>query len=272
MDLSTITSLRVARTREDLAGLGRTVVPLAGGTWLYSEPQDHLTGLLDLTGLGWAPLVADADGLEVGATCTLAELAARCRLPAPDGSAWPALGLGEQCCHALLGSWKVWGEATVGGNLALALPAGPMVALLAAWEGTCEVWGPGGAERTSSVVDLVTGDARTTLAPGEVLRRVRVPASALACRTALRRTSLAAQGRSAAVVIGRREATGGLVLTVTAAVPRPRQLRFDGLPDAAELAGAVAGLGPWFDDVHGDPAWRAHVTGVLAEQVREELA
>ena len=30
---------------------------LAGGTWLFSEPQPHLRRLLDLTAVGWEPLV-----------------------------------------------------------------------------------------------------------------------------------------------------------------------------------------------------------------------
>jgi len=29
---------------------------LAGGTWLFSEPQPHLRRLIDLQGLGWQPL------------------------------------------------------------------------------------------------------------------------------------------------------------------------------------------------------------------------
>ena len=28
----------------------------------------------------------------------------------------------------------------------------------------------------------------------------------------------------------------------------------------------------WFDDVHGTPAWRRHMTGRLALEVRETLA
>src|SRR5437763_1889176 len=48
MDLPGLTDVRVARSRADLV-LSGTVAPLGGGTWLYSEPQPHLTGLVDLT-------------------------------------------------------------------------------------------------------------------------------------------------------------------------------------------------------------------------------
>lgn len=269
MDLSTVTTLRAARSRADLAGLGGSSAPLAGGTWLFSEPQDHLTELVDLTTLGWAPLVVTDAGLELAATATLARVAGLAEELA--GRGWPGLALARPCCDSLLGSWKVWGEATVGGNLALAFPAGPMISLLTAWEATCEVWAPDGTERSTAVPELVTGSGTTSLAPGEVLRRVRVDAAVLACPSAFRRTSLAALGRAAAVVTGRRTPAGGLVLAVTAATPRPVVLRFAALPSAGELTAALAGIRDWHDDVHGDPAWRAHVTGVLAAEVRDEL-
>jgi hypothetical protein len=39
------------------------------------------------------------------------------------------------------------------------------------------------------------------------------------------------------------------------------------------LAAAIEAAVPaWYDDVHGLPAWRRHVTLLLAEQVRTELA
>jgi hypothetical protein len=38
---------------------------LAGGTWLFSEPQPHLRRLLDLQGLSWEPLVVSEQGLQI---------------------------------------------------------------------------------------------------------------------------------------------------------------------------------------------------------------
>ena len=49
VDLPDLTEVRIARERADLR-MRPTEAPLAGGTWLYSEPQDGLTGLVDLTG------------------------------------------------------------------------------------------------------------------------------------------------------------------------------------------------------------------------------
>jgi CO/xanthine dehydrogenase FAD-binding subunit len=240
---------------------------LAGGTFLFSEPQPNLTRLLDLRAFGWPPLRVSRDGLEIGATCTLAELA---RMRAPQWRAAPLIG---QCCAALLGSFKVWNAATVGGNLCLALPAGPMISLTSALDGMCTIWGPDGAARTVRVTDFVTGAGQTVLQPGELLRSVHLPAHALDGLTAFRQLSLSPLGRSAAVVIGRRSADGTLVLTVTAATPRPVQLRFAAPPAREELQASLAAAAPpYYDDVHGSPTWREAITGHLALEVLEELA
>ncbi len=162
--------------------------------------------------------------------------------------------------------------ATVGGNICLALPAGPMTSLAAALDGTATIWSADGARRQVPVADFVTGPGRTVLRPGELLRSVFVTAAALRCRTAFRRASLTPAGRSAVVVIGRRSADGAAVLTVTAATPRPVQLRFAALPAPQEAAAAVAAAIPaYHDDVHGAPAWRAAMTRRLAAEVTAEL-
>jgi hypothetical protein len=279
MDLPGITEVADARSATWRAGDAW----LAGGTWLFSEPQPDTTRLLDLRAFGWPSLQASAGGLEIAATCTLAELA---RLEAPQ---WAAAPLLRQCCHALLGSFKVWNEATVGGNLCLALPAGPMISLTAALDGVCTIWGPDRAPRRVPVADFVTGPGRCALAPGELLRSVHLPAAALAGRTAFRQLSLSDLGRSAAVVIGRRSPphvwppdalSSGLrrpgpdvVITLTASTTRPVQLRFAGRPAPGDLLAAIDAARPrWHDDVHGTPAWRAAITRELALEVLAELA
>ena len=267
MDLNTVTALHRPADRAELAAcLGPRAAPLAGGTWLFSEPQPELDTLVDLTGLGWPALTVTDRGLEIAATCTLAELAG---FAAP--AEWPAAALFRDCCAALAGSFKIWHTATVGGNICLALPAGPMTSLVAALDGVAVLWTPEGGPRRVPVVEFVLGNRRTALRPGEVLRAVELPAVALAARTAFRRAALATEGRSGAVVIGRRDVAGGFVLTVTASVERPHRLVFRTVPDSAELVAALAGIERWFDDPHGAPDWRRAVTGLLAEQVRAEL-
>ena len=177
-----------------------------------------------------------------------------------------------------MASFKVWNMSTVGGNLCTSLPAGPMISLCAALDGVATVLGPGGASRTVPVADFVTGDGRNCLAPGELLRSIHLPASALASRVAFRRLSLSNLGRSGVLLIGRLDADGGLVLTVTAATKRPVQLRFAAppAPDAAGSPGraldAAIPDGLYHDDIHGLPAWRRDMTYRLAEEIRAELA
>jgi len=246
---------------------------LAGGTWLFSEPQPHLRRLLDLTALGWPPLVEDATGLSVAGTATIAELQAW-----GEASSAPAAPLVGSCCDAFLAGWKIQAVATVGGNIAHALPAAPMVSLAAALDGVATLWGSGGGVRAVPVGELVTGDGTTGLEPGELLRAVHLPAASLAARTALRRHSLTPLGRSGSLVVGRRDAGGALVVTVTAATRRPVQLRWPSGADAgggAEVAAALDAAVPaglWHDDVHGHPAWRRAMALAATAEVVEELA
>lgn len=269
MDLNTVTELHRPTGRADLTArlVDGATAPLAGGTWLFSQPQPLLRALVDLTGLAWTPIVEDVDGVEIAATATLAELA---RHPAP--ARWPAWALVRPCCEALAGSFKIWHTATVGGNVCLGLPAGSMTSLAVALDGTALIWTPDGDERRVPVADLVTGERRTALAPGEVLRAVRLPASALAGRAAFRRAALAVQGRSGSVVTGRRDRNGRFTLGVTAATERPYRFRFDRVPGPLELRAALSSVPRWYDDPHGSPDWRRAVTELLAEEIRAELA
>lgn len=269
MDLNRIGDLIAPRHRTSLPPPAEGDAWLAGGTWLFSEPQPDLRRLIDLGGLGWDAHTRDEDGLRLSATCTIAELD---RLDLPG--AWTAAPLIGQCCRALLGSFKIWSQATVGGNLCLALPAGPIIALATALEATVTIWLPDGGERTVPALDFVVGPQQTVLRPGELLRSVAMPAAALRRRTAFRRISLSPNGRSGALLIGTIDASGGFALTVTASVRRPVRLAFPSPPGRRALADALAASIPdalYYDDVHGAPDWRRHVTGLLAEEIRAEL-
>ncbi|WP_285723933.1 FAD binding domain-containing protein [Psychromicrobium xiongbiense] len=266
MDLNRVTTLRQPRSRSELT-LSEGEALLAGGSWLFSEPQPKVTGLVDLLALGWPPVEPLDEGLRLAATCTLAELAA---LPAAID--WKAHPLFKQCCSALLGSFKVWNVATMGGNLCLALPAGPMAALVSALDATAVIWTPDGGERELPAAELVTGVGRTALAPGEVLRAIDIPVHALRSRTAYRKISLRPVGRSAALVIGRLGEDNSFTLTVTAATRRPHHFTFDGLPGESAVLDAVDGIDDWYDDPHGAPDWRRAMTLQLSAEVRNELA
>ncbi|WP_030245792.1 FAD binding domain-containing protein [Streptomyces sp. NRRL S-350] len=268
MDLNTVVELRDARSR----GTWRPGDAwLGGGTYLFSEPQPHIRRLIDLSRMGWEPVrMTPAGDLEIAATCTIAQLSCFARR-----ADWPAAPLFEQCCRAFLASWKVWNMATVGGNLCNGLPAGPMISLTAALDGACTLLSQTGEVRRVPVKDFVIGAGVKDLRPGELLRSVTLPGRALESRTAFRQASLYGLGRSGALLIGVRDPIDGeLALTVTASTVRPIRLRFAVPPTAEAVREAVEyGIGAheYFDDIHGLPAWRRHMTFRFAEEIRREL-
>lgn len=260
---------------------------LAGGTVLFSYGStafgpEPLRRLLDLGSAGWPAITVTDAAIELAATCTVADLyalpdtlAGALQDAAPQAARdWPGLDLIRPCCDSFVASFKVWNMSTVGGNLCTSLPAGPMISLCAGLDGTATVLSPDGSSRELPVADFITGDGQNALAPGELLRSVSLPASALSSRVAFRRLSLSNLGRSGVLLIGTLDGGGQLTLTVTAATKRPVQLRFGSLPDAADLASALDGAIPdslYHDDIHGLPAWRRDMTYRLAEEIRDEL-
>jgi CO/xanthine dehydrogenase FAD-binding subunit len=271
MNLNTVTALCRPRSADEIAEWTNGYAWLAGGTWLFSEPQPSIDTLIDLGHLGWPALEASPAGLEIGATCCIAEL-----YNFEAGKEWIAAPLIRECCNALLASFKIWNAATVGGNICMSLPAGAMISLVVALEGNCTLWPREGAPREVAAVEFVTGNRANVLRPGELLRKIFLPSSALRKRTALRRASLTKLGRSAALLIGTSDKQRrDLLLTITATTPRPVQLRFDGTPSAEALRQAIDGripAGGYFADVHGNAAYKRHLTYQFAEQIRAELA
>lgn len=269
---------------------------LAGGTVLFSYGTDIIRGrprrLLDLTGAGWPAVVWHPGGtgapggalpepaLELAATCLVAEAYALPDaedLPLPR-HLLPGLDLFRPCCDSFVASYKIWNVSTLGGNVATALPAGPMTSLLAGLDAVAELLGPGGSRREVPVVELVLGEARTDLRDGELIRSFRISLAALRQPSAFRRIALTERGRSAALLIGRRTGDHHVRVVVTASTRRPHviDLGGDGQPAAtpenwrAAVDAAVADEG-WHDDIHGSPAWRRAMTHRLGEEILAEL-
>ncbi|MFF9915456.1 FAD binding domain-containing protein [Streptomyces sp. NPDC013457] len=269
MDLNTVTELVRLPNERPGADWREGDAWLAGGTWLYSVEQPDLRRLVDLTALPWAPLVPGDTGLEIGATCTIRDLHAF----VPPGD-WAAGTLLATACEAFLSSFKIWNAATVGGNICLSLPAGPMITLAVALEARYELWAADGSVRTVDALDFVTGDHRNILAPGEILRRVHIPARALRKRAAHRRFTLTRLGRSTVFLIGTRTpGASDLMLTVTAGTTRPVRFAFDRMPDAQTMRRSVDAIPAdvWFADPNGTPDHRRHLTRHFAEEIRREL-
>ena len=272
MDITTVSSYRFATTRDDLA-LAPGEKILAGGTWLMSEPQPEVTGFVDITRMGWAPIELTDAGLRVAATCTIARFVAwsRGELETPVPAGWRAAAAIPDAANALLMSFKVWNTATVGGNVCQSFTAAAMVSLLAALDGEAVIWTPDGGERRQPVAEFITGQAKNTLQPGEVLRALDVPAAAMLTRVSLHKMALAELGRSGIVVSGRRGDDGSTVIAVTASTLAPHVFRYPGVPDAAQLRADVTSPTDFFTDALGEADWRRAVTAVLAERVVADL-
>ena len=271
MDLNTVETTSTPTRRDELWPLGPGDSILAGGTWLFSEPQAATDTLIDLDALGWPALEQSSAGLDIAATCRIAELY---RFAAPAG--WRAAALIHDCCNAFLASFKIWNAATIGGNICMSLPAGPMISLTVALDAVYTLWPRNAPPREVKAVDFVTGNHANVLRPGELLRSIHVPASALSKRFAFRHASLTHLGRSAALLIGTQNAASDdLLITITAATPRPIQFRFKHPPSAMDLRRVIDERIPadgYFDDVHGSAAYKRHLTSYFAEQIRAELA
>jgi CO/xanthine dehydrogenase FAD-binding subunit len=270
MNLNTITEIKCPTSTQEIPAWREGYAWLAGGTWLFSTPQIATHTLIDLESLRWPALKADADGLEIAASCTIAELEKF--LPPPEWSAAPLLKL---CAHALLMSFKIYNAATIGGNIVMSLPAGAMISLTTALEGAYRLWPRDQIPRKVPAMKFITGNHTNVLRPGELLRSIHLPASALTKDFAFRRSSLTHLGRSAALVIGTKTKGGqDLTLTITASTPKPVQLYFDRMPSSDALHHAISAAipeGGWFDDVHGSAPYKQHLTHYYAEQIRAEL-
>ena len=201
MNLNTITEVKRPTSTDEIPEWRKGYAWLAGGTWLFSTPQIATHTLIDLETLRWPALKAQRPTVS------------RSPRPAPSPSSsnsrrrpnWTAAPLLKLCCHALLMSFKIYNAATVGGNICMSLPAGAMISL--AWRRSKAATRCGrgtGSRAKLAALDFVTGNHMNVLEPGELLRSIHLPASALEKRFAFRRNSLTHLGRSAALVVGTR--------------------------------------------------------------------
>ena len=145
------------------------VAILAGGTDLLFDLEEGRTTprrVVSLRRLPWRTLDWNGPTLTIGSTLPLRTLEldpdVRARVP------------GLYAAVRAVGSVALRHRATLGGNLGRSAPASDLIPMLLALDAEVELVGPAGV-RTVSVDRFVRGSRDTALAPGELIRAVRIP-------------------------------------------------------------------------------------------------
>ena len=276
MDLLNIeTYLRPAEL-EAVKGWEQGWTWLAGGTWLFSEPQPQLKVLVDMEPLGWSEIELvsipslnwegqEKTVLAIGATCPLKKL-----IQYPWQAEWAAVQGWKSAVAALAASVKVINLATVGGNLCLALSVGTLAPVMVVLGATYEIWNLSGQRRYVAAKAFQLGARRTVLQPGEVLRRVLIPRSHLTWRIDYQRLGVAASDPALAIVVGAYNPENAqLRFSIGASIPAPCLLSFTTIPTAAEIEALLESQLPlncFVDNARASAAYRQQMTRNLIER------
>ncbi|MGB5869153.1 MAG: xanthine dehydrogenase family protein subunit M [Albidovulum sp.] len=221
---------------------------------------------------GMRDITTEAGGYRIGAAVSGAELGDH----AAFVETWPGVAEGAQ----LIGSTQVQGRATMVGNLCNGSPAADSVPALVAAGAIARIIGPNGV-RECPVFEIPTGPGRTSLAKGEVITSLFLPARAgrssdaylrfiprtemdIAVAAAAVNLTLDAAGTvtAAQVALGAVAPTVQLVPDAAAAIIGTKLDA--GALDALATA-ASAACSP-IDDKRGTIEFRTKVAGVLAKR------
>ena len=247
---------------------------LAGGTDVLVQLRSDLVtpdDLIDVKQIaGTHDIIENADGSwTLGVAVSGAQMTEHAALCA----AWPGLVEGMD----LIGSTQVQGRATLVGNLCNGSPAADSVPGMMAAGVTVTVMGPSGA-RQVAVEDIPAGPGRTSLAKGEMITAVNIPARGQGGGDAYQRFIPRTEMDIAVVGVGVNLRLDGDVITearvALGAVAPTALMVADGaaaligstLDEAAKAklaAAAEAACNP-IDDKRGTIEFRTEVAGVLA--------
>ena len=266
--------LRPHRLDEALQALARPLSVLAGGTDFYparvgrSIDEDILdiTAIAELRGIS----VTDS-GWRLGATTTWSELVEADLPPLFDGLKQAAREVGGR---------QIQNAGTLAGNLCNASPAADGVPGLLALDAEVELAGRAGNRRVA-VSDFITGNRRTTLAPGELVVAIHVPRPADPARGAFvklgaRRYLVISIAMAAATLeieggkVSRARVAVGACSVVARRLPL-LEAALAGAPAGPRLGelvlpGHLSGLSP-IDDVRGSAGYRHEAALVLLRRL-----
>ncbi|MDY6901558.1 MAG: FAD binding domain-containing protein [Cyanobacteriota bacterium] len=281
MDLHNIDNYLLPTDINQVSNWGKDWSWLAGGTWLFSEPQPDIKTLVDIQSLGWdeiefinpsnPPLQAGLNNnlpfqgelLAIGATCPLIEL-----IQYPWLSEYIAVEGFRGAINALSASLKVVNIATVGGNICLALSVGTIAPIMVALDASYEIWNREGESRIVRAKDFQIGSRQTVLQSGELLRRVLIPVENLKWQVDYKRFGIAASDPALAIVVSAYNSVAKKMrLVIAASVSAPVLLEFEG--DSKTNFNYVSSLRNmnFIEDVRASAVYRREITQVLIKQL-----
>ncbi len=249
---------------------------LAGGTDLLVDLKagrvqaDHVISISRIDAL--RGLTTDDAGLSIGALTTANELmqcpAVRERLPAIIDATQD------------LAAPQIRNMATVGGNVASAIPSADLPPILIALDASAVLWSPGG-ERTVPLASFFAGPRRNICNNDELLKSVVVPfppadSGAAYARFSLRAANACAvAGVAAYVQIGDDNVVRDARVVLGAVAPTPRLVPqvsdvligqpLDDQRMIAAAAAAVAASDP-ISDIRGSADYRRQLVDVLTRR------
>lgn len=249
---------------------------LAGGTDVMVQLKAGMIEpalVVDIKSIpGIRKITEEAGGYRIGAAVAGAELGEHKALCA----AWPGVTEGAQ----LIGSKQVQGRCSMVGNLCNASPAGDAVPGLVAAGATVRIEGPNGA-RDAAVESIPVGPGKTSLAKGEIITSIHLPARAPRSSDAylrfIPRTEMDIAVASAAVnltldaqgtVTAAKVALGAVAATVLVVEAAAKAIIGTRLEDAAlaKLEAAASAAAKPISDKRGTVEFRTKVVGVLARR------
>ena len=263
---------------------GESARPLAGGTDIVVQMKENATRFAYpefLVGLSRVPELrgiefGESAGLRIGAGATMAEIAESPIIR--ERYAAIAEGAG------VVGSLQTMNMATIGGNLCNAAPSADTAPALLAFDAQAVIAGPSG-RRTIDLGEFFAGPGKTTLAPGELMAEVRVPAPAARTGSAYRRHTprkqmdIAVVGVAAVVTLGDGDRIERVRIALGAVAPTPVRAREAGASLTAQPAGdeaftraaeiAASECSP-ISDQRGTAEFRHHLVRVMTERMLRE--
>ncbi len=218
------------------------------------------------------------DGLRIGATATMAEIAESPLIR----ERYSALADGAE----IVGSIQTMNMATVGGNVCNAAPSADTAPPLLVHEAVAVVAGPQG-ERELPLEEFWLGPNQTALQPGELLRELRLPAppantgGVYVRRTPRKQMDIAVIGVAVLLTLGQCDRIERARIALGAVAPTPVRARkaeaaLEGkaasealFSEAAETAASEASP---IDDIRGSAEFRRHLVRVTTERCLHEAA